>query len=270
MKNIILVIFTALCFIYCNSQIKKEIQLQGDLKKENLKGNVQSVLTKKYSVVENFGEIQKEKMLENKLFLYDDSGNITEERIYNKSDKLENVIQFTYNDKGKKTFKRYKESAPNGTSLVEFGYDENGYLVYERSFNQEGELMNMVTVYINNKNGILIAREFLVATTDKNDKVVFNDEGEIKDLQGIIFTTFEYNTNGQVVKEKTIDFLGESTVNYSYNHNGDVIEEDRFNYGEKHIHKLEYTYDSHNNWITRIEYQGIKPITKTERIIKYR
>lgn len=72
MKNILFLLFAVLGSC---TQLPKN-----DLQKENLKGNVKSVLLSEFEGIEKFGEITKGSLAYKYKYIYNDKGNLLEEQ----------------------------------------------------------------------------------------------------------------------------------------------------------------------------------------------
>lgn len=281
----LLIIITS--FIIFSSWINN-IYYENDLQKLKLRGNVKKIQKRAYQIGINYGELEKIEpiskitiepffedffrdlhfnkngniiksiMLDSKNrkigernIIYDNNNRIIKE-IYN------SVItrRITYSDSDKKSI----EINPDGEKIISY-YENNNIIKQE--------------YYRKNK---LVQRIF-IDYNDGNKKITEKKFTSIKD--GLLTSHFVYKydkTNNLVTK---IDSIKKTNLNlakitdYKYNEFGDVVE---INYPNEEFNGIlrqnySYKYDTQNNWIERIEYNGSgthkTPVILTERIIEY-
>lgn len=166
---------------------------------------------------------------------------------------LHETIEYRYDAKGKSTEKRIYDTGSNVLESSVFIYDTSGNLVEERISDFANKAVRTIKyTYMNGR----------VAT-----KLLYDDQK----------TTYLYNGQGRLIAE-TISYVGgegKSTTKYGYDEGGDIVLETdnwrrtRFWYDDHHSEiraeeytlddsllrtfTTEYVYDSHGNWIRRIE-----------------
>lgn len=85
--------------------------------------------------------------------------------------------------------------------------------------------------------------------------------------------TFKYDEKGKIVERSKIKSDGtvEHKLSFIYDDKENKIEEDRFNSKDSLNYKwtFKYQYDSQNNWVKRIDYNGTTPEFISEKVIEY-
>lgn len=255
---------------------------KNDLKLLNLSNNVASVKSTAYKAESKFGEMAKGDVLhEGKLLtVFNKKGYIIEKTNFESYDEeIDNKEIRTYSADGKLsdislydkrgdlksrsvyTFTKDMMSAVNN-------YDADGKLINKILFENDGEHITKQIFY--DADG-----QSLWAYSSKYEKGL-NTESIFYDKDGKIenSTRCEYTPNGKlsklITKELTIEMEYDKWDNPVKIINGKVIERG-LQYAKGDVYFYEYTYDSKNNWIKRIEYkgEGKTPESITERTITY-
>lgn len=281
----ILIIITS--FIIFSSWINN-IYYENDLQKLKLRGNIKRIQKRAYQIGINYGELEKIEpiskitiepffedffrdlhfnkngniiksiMLDSKNrkigernIIYDNNNRIIKE-IYNSV----STRRITYYDSDKKSI----EINPDGEKIISF-YENNNIIKQE--------------YYRKNK---LVQRIF-IDYNDGNKKITEKKFTSIKD--GLLTSHFIYKYDKTYNLVTKIDSIKKTNLNlakitdYKYNEFGDVVE---INYPNEEFNGIlrqnySYKYDTQNNWIERIEYDGSgthkTPVILTERIIEY-
>ena len=281
----ILIIITS--FIIFSSWINN-IYYENDLQKLKLRGNIKRIQKRAYQIGINYGELEKiepiskitiepffedffrdlhfnkngniiksimldskDRKIGERNIIYDNNNRIIKE-IYNSV----STRRITYYDSDKKSI----EINPDGEKIISF-YENNNIIKQE--------------YYRKNK---LVQRIF-IDYNDGNKKITEKKFTSIKD--GLLTSHFIYKYDKTYNLVTKIDSIKKTNLNlakitdYKYNEFGDVVE---INYPNEEFNGIlrqnySYKYDTQNNWIERIEYDGSgthkTPVILTERIIEY-
>lgn len=161
-----------LILIGCSTDKKKELpqenlKVQGqsvnEWTRENLKGQVKSVTSTSYSVVEKFGVAEKGSLTYKHIKKYDGKGNwLPDQTISYKYDDIGNLIEvdtyyntdgslsgkefFKYDDKGNRTEGKSYKSDGSLSSKSTTKYDVNGNRLEDNYYDAGGNLLNK-TIY---------------------------------------------------------------------------------------------------------------------------
>lgn len=257
MKNIFLLTLSLFLLFSCSEYNSN------DYKQLNLHGKVKTLRSNKYNAVEKFGEVVKT----SKVDVYDNdfeeiihSNSLSE---FNQEGRLKAISSFSaegelfrkiinedttsnwYDGKGnlQMVMKVNDLDFPTEIDLllpggdligkVKLKYDSDNQLIEEKTYNEEGELIE--SNEFKYKNGLVYQKTSYV----KQNRSMFNDE--FKEL----IETYEYNEFKDVSKTKK---------------NRNSLTKEFF---------YKYEYDSNNNWIKRIQFEEDKPVFIVEREIHY-
>ena len=266
-----------------------------DLKKENLKGKVKSVITKVESSEESVSIITGEYDFGNYVQLYNRSGNLKEVLAYlnDVKDKPEFHLQFKYSF-FKQQLKEitYLDSV---NSKRKFTYDEMGKLI-QVSSEPKGSFVD--TTYTYNESGMVIEKLAFIEGGDYPNKIryEYNDEGKISKITQEIIAKddyeYTYTSNNAVVisvygissfsgerKELTNRVLPEfdsnnnisRVVKLQYDDSED-LENGRLRRKpeQRSVLIYKYEYDKYGNWIRKtISLLGEAIVIKTREIEYY-
>lgn len=154
-----------------------------------------------------------------------------------------------------------------------YTYDKDGYLLSGETYTEDS-LSNKWRCEETKENGKL--RKRIVYYENGNITTIFNnDEKVVANFNEIDndTTTFEYNKNGVLASMSQITY---EYPNDEYRYNDSLSVYDSIQprvaptkQRKTNEYKFEYEYDEHDNWIRRITYLGIKPVTIEERVIEY-
>ena len=251
----------------------------------NLRGKVKSLRDYSYKGIDKFGEISKgERQFEEGFVRYPNNppaggylafnteGNFDETIEYDIKENIEFKVVYSYNEKGRITEKKVNHSNNTLKYKYVFKYDNNGYLIDESIYLKDGSLSKK-KVYDNQeeRNKIFVNTFFVKGELSSSAEFEYNDEGYlIKEVfndygVSVVRHNYYYNNKGYLIKRnqkitsenRDMDFDN----NFNYNENGDMIESGYTSY--------KYEYDSQNNWIKRIEFNGGFPEFIVERKIEY-
>lgn len=256
MKKILLLNFSIFLLFSCSEYNSN------DYKQLNLNGKVKILRSYKYNAIEKFGEVVKTDKVD--VYNNDDdeivhSNSLTE---FNQEGRLKAISSFSaegelfrkiinedttsnsYDGKGnlQMVMKVNDLDFPTETDLllpggdligkVKLKYDTDNQLIEEKTYNEEGELIE--SNEFKYKNGLVYQK-----TSYVKQRSMFNDE--LKEL----IETYEYNEFKDVSKTKK---------------SGNSLTKEFF---------YKYEYDSNNNWIKRIQFEEEKPVFIVEREIHY-
>lgn len=249
-------IFLVLIFLI----ISCKTTLKNDWQRQNLKGKVKFIKQIPYEVAfDKDGTLQKGKISENF---------------------SENVEEFFYPN-GFFNEIRYFDAEGNLKEYNIAFYDAQSRLTERHFFNENKEIEEKI-VYLCDKKGNIIEKKFqnLEGLTNLKKKYIYNKQGQAieeynYDQEGNFIGKASYTydpkhkkVNKSVYYDSENVVWGESFIRY--NAQGDYIEEkcDLKN-SKKGIFRYEYTYDAHENWIKKVEYQDNEPQKILERSINY-
>ena len=269
------------------TQMKKFPYYKTDLEKMKLRGKVKTFREFSYKTIDSFGVISKgEKQYKDGFIFYDNfppkggylTFNIEGFFIENvKYDKDEDIIQrilFTYNDKGKKTEQNIYDIVNKLDYKKVFKYNDKGYLIDRSIYNKTGKL-NSKFVFKHDLEYNMITVKYYYPSDELGNiyRYIYNDFGNLIESHNNsygkhstrIISYFRYDFQGNLIEENSTHTIEAGSVDidtsYEYNDKGDVVSKDLTTY--------EYVYDTHNNWIKRIEYTYGFPEFILEREIKY-
>lgn len=246
MKNILTTALAVLSLVVGYSQTTKT-----DLQKENLKGKVKLIKEIAYRAIDKNGTVEKGKVLKyGTIFTkYNEEGNKIEESYYDPDGELDDKYTYEYD---KEILIEKKRFAYDGRFDSKWIYTYNKNIIEVNRYWAEGGFVSR-WVYIYDENKNLIKEEYydLEETLSKTSKFKYDEKGNLteediylSESSKIIYT---YDENRVLVKESW------------YNSDGGVFEDK--------IYK--YEYDSHGNWIQKIQYSDERPYYLTERKIEY-
>lgn len=245
---------------------------------------VDSIVETNFYAEETEGEIKKgeEKYGKAKtIVVFDKAGKIIELTDYISADEQGNTYQYRYDRQGRIIERTvYYEGKNIYNTLVEYHYDS----LIKTHTSVDGHQPKVSGIYeLDRKNNTAIKK----IHTASNDSV---------------FTFFDLDSAGRVIKERNSYIAPNFSESYEYNDKGELVMEYQITampQGKKWIRKTfrntyryddyfnvleirktsntstkiirnEYIYDQHNNWIQRIKYEDDKPTTITSRQIVYR
>ncbi len=248
-----------------------------NLKKENLKGSVQSVYIKTFKVSKSSGELIQKYALKHK---YNTEGNLVEISNFGYNEKLDSKEVFYYND-AKLTSVRIENSTGETGKTTSFQYDRNGVLLAQEKMNNRQETEHKTT-YLYNDKGQLLSKTKTIPSINYSmtESYVYNNKTGhvvVKNKKARIGTskeTYEYNTRDLISKKSEYNAVSElfSVITYEYNDNNDKISLKKHdaNGVQTYDESYEYTYDQHKNWTKRISYhQGVKASVTTRDFVYF-
>ena len=184
-------------------------------------------------------------------FIYNDDGQVIEERSYDKDDTLYSVSFFTYDELG---YEILEEDQFYGfmadTSYYRSGYDhETGQLVIKN--NDYGNRTSIQKFANNQEIGL----------------IEYNEDGDTTKYE-----TYEYDANNN--RSKMISYEhGKVTYykKYTYDHYNNKTKTQGYNPQDEPTlsWRIEYVYDEQGNWVQQVYYRYDQPITIVERQLVY-
>lgn len=275
-KNIVLTIIT-LFSVFASAQNQKN-----DLQKVNLYGKVKSIREISYQAVEKNGNIEKENIISDKIISFNEKGYTAEIILHYFAPEpliLSKTI-FKYNLQDVLIEEDEYDSDGNFFEKTKYLYDEKNNVIAIEWFNSEGKFKSKY-IYKYDENGNEIERWYHYHTEkpflvnrfqyDAHNRLIefrkYVEGGKLEEI-----TTYQYDKNGRNTKIHSFLPNGKwtDTITYLYDENGKEI---GYVYKEKWKRKIIYIYtyefDSHSNWIKKIEYKNNRPRTITERRIEY-
>jgi hypothetical protein len=255
LSNIVLVIFLSSILATTFAQNKN----QNDLKKENLKGRVQSITDNEFSVNSNQGDITKNELWNTYTYSYNQKGNRLEETYHqssgysdiNKYDGDGNMIESEAYNAG---------STEPITSTFKFKYDKKKNIIEKYQYQSDGKLCYTYT-YINDNQG---------------NPIEENQYQSYQDGSFMSRKSFKYDNKGNLIERNSFDPTYQhphQKCTNKYDNNCNIIDVCRFFEPEtipyeKNTYKYE-NFDKEGNWQKKVYYLNSYPRTITERVIEY-
>lgn len=280
-----------------------------DVAKNDLKGNVKSVLIKEWEVVVKFGDpvkdvcISKEEIFFTKdsrrdkssyeyengearrtrSYTYNAANKITEIKTSYTNNKVE-IQEFLYNPKNQLVEINFYYDRQKLYGKDKYSYDENGLMSiikYNGDGNFDGQQIykwdsqsRMITENTwDYKKRPVTLFDFKY---DEKGNVIW--QGETTQSSGTTIpvsqTEFTYNTKDQRIKmvKKFESAIDSSETFYTYDSYGNILTEiEKYRSKKSPISKYTYTYtyDSNGNWLTKLSEDEDKDYELIEREIKY-
>jgi len=243
---------------------------------QRLKGNVKSYKDTYYSIREIYGKIKKGPKLSDTAFRdqevsFDQKGNITESVEYNldgtesckfkgSTDYEDNNIESIYvrfDPEVKVDKKPFLISSVRYSSgeMCEMSYknDTMGRPVEETIFDLMGRVIYTIT-FKRDEKGKLLEYDYSDGTKDR----------------------YKYDNKGNKIEWTFLSASGKPSItSYDFDESGNITEINVNNYFKSTFnfqydtYKFKYLYDSHGNWVERIEYSGEQPKRMKLRTIEY-
>ncbi|WP_420287292.1 hypothetical protein VT569_05155 [Flavobacterium psychrophilum] len=265
-------------FISCNS--KNEIN--NDLKKNNLFGNIKSINKNHYDATEKFGEPVKlnNTSTTSSLILFNNFGNIMEE-----TEKYYMTLLITkckYDDNKLLERNLYNE---DGTlsNRTKFKYDEKSNLIEENIYDKQGNSKLKFVNKYNNLNQIIESHGYHENKVTFKIMSIYDSAGnkireKAFDCKENIFyrdETFRYDENKNIISSISFNDYGTFKTNMisnmKYDDYNNIILDSFKNEldGRKGSNTYKYEYDSEKNWTKQVKFKNGKPIKIIEREIDY-
>lgn len=264
---------------------------KNDLEKENLQGNVKSVMEIHYNVIEKFGKIEKgekkgfitihynqwgNKFEKNLLgapisvhltlrkrcsYQYDDQGNMNEESCYNLDGSLYRKHIYKYDNVG---------------NMIERNdYNANGNLEIRFTFKNDDQGKNTESIWYTDPDSDQFTTKTVYEYDDRGNMIEGNDYSFSGNFKSGF--TRSYDELGNKVEETIYD-RGDKNYNrnftYKYDEQRNVVEKNVINSSPRYSPDLfkyshEYEYDKSRNWVKNIRFLDGKPYLIIKREIEY-
>ena len=246
------------------------------------KGNVKSVLIKKFDATEKNGNIEKtdKSATEISILNFDTNNNLIESIIYN-SDKssIKELKKYNYNNQNKlESIEETNNSKyTDNYKLKKFTYPENNKLI-EKWYNSDGDNINVWNITLDNNSNPIVSSNYKNGTLNWYIKNEYDNKNRL--IKSIAFQKDSVNFSKDIITynglEKTIEtykkngklFYKEVEKNNKY---GDIIKHthyNSFNQVTTEPQDFDYEYDKQNNWIIKKTTRYMSEYDKNKDLIK--
>ena len=307
LKILTIILFVTLHVVSCNNSADQKTDVKKlSYERYELNCPVKSIDVRTYEASSKFGEVIKgEPTYGNYLAEFDEVGNLIKRTDYFRDgdifvvykcvyDKKNNMIEETsYSGEGEQTSLVQNEYNADGKLLKSVSYDKDGNMdqCYENAYEDgclrrnkrveyEDDGTVVETEWINKWNGEILLERSLYRNGELISVYKFSDykadsmaKGVEYDAEGVKQREF-YEESGKfgVVLMKSHSCVDGSESEYRVERNklGHVVYIYNSESDKKETY-YEYEYDSNDNWIKKVEFQGVirKPVEIVEREIKY-
>lgn len=268
-KLFIIFMTVGLCFCSC-----KENNLgndsKTDLEEQNLNGKVKRVIEDSYYVEYKFGEPQKGVRNSQKYFLFNEKGQLIQERhinylegvVYSETintynDKGLELERSTFNSKGELNFRYSYQYDEKGNKTNEISYDSDNKIDNNKIFDEKGNKIE--ETYYDSK-GKLESRT--ANKYDEKGNMIEKEYFELDKLMEREKYVYKYDSKGNKIEVEgsLYDSEGElkdrmKNIN-KYDRKGNVIEEIRYDLSGDLNNKFTYKYDKNDNEIEFCNYNS--------------
>lgn len=290
MKKIITLFISILFMIGCNTNKSK---IETDLEKRGFKGKVKSIKSTTYKAIEKFGKIQKGEEVDKLLSIFSEKGNFTE-RIYSKNGKIDSKQTYIYNDKGNIIEQKEYDSDGNLKLQTTYNYDDNGNKIEENTFggyqtqkttykydDKRREVESLITLSFQGINGsaeLRITKEYdqkgnIIEEKNYNNHNKLSSKGiytydergnKIKEIfinldskkpEEKNIYIYDKNNNKIEVQKYISENLSEKTT-IKYDEKGNILEEHITDFNIKTSFKIVYKNDKTGNPIEKVYYNN--------------
>ena len=178
---------------------------------------------------------------------YDDSGNLSEEVIY-EDGVITSHVKYEYDEDGRK-IKSFVCFGEDSKMVSVYQYNYFGNMTMEATYSYYGEIISKTCYLYEYGRDNLIRRNFFKEDILEGvEEYVYDDSGNLSkevsyDAEGNIIWLCEYDISGNLIKEENYDEEGNALwfYGYDYDENDNMIEETTLSYIKK------YEYDEQNN-----------------------
>lgn len=302
MKSILLVILSFFIvpklFAQWNNNIAKVTD--NNLKAYNLMGKVKSVEMTKFKMRDKFGEYVKDKITEQSIHVFNNSG-LLSEFIFN-GNLIKESTKYKYENE-KVTLSSYNTKNNELEGVIIRLYNANGILLEEKSYNKNGDIqkrkINLIdekgnlteSKIVNNEgkitykksyhyetNKMICKYDIVGAKSIKNKDIYLYENG--KEIESTHFEdevkkykySFKHDNKGNLIEQVlySVNVSEDYQLLYKYdNWDNEVEQLYKFSNGETKLKTLKYDYDSMGNWIKCIIYENNIQVEVIERKISY-
>lgn len=288
MKKVIVLLIAVMAMFACVNEKSTTLKVESDISKENLNGDIASVLTKSFIAVNENGEIVsagiggRSNYLNNNLKKYNSDGFCIEEQKYNKNggvSKFENR-----HDKNGKLLERRAFRLENKIIFtLNYSYDTKGNNIETKRIDAKGETSGHWKKKFDSQNFL---EEYTDMESDSTVRYIikYNNDSLGNVLDRTRFTSkgqqlhklvYKYDDKYRVIKEveyyQPIFSYPSYTKEFKYNDKDLPIVEKAINNTRKYenVWTFEYKYDEHDNWIQQIQFKDDTAKFIVTRLIKY-
>ncbi len=270
---IILAFYTiAICYGQTNTYKKNALELA------NLKGNVKQITITRYTVIEKFGEIQKDSFNYKNITKYDRKGNELESKSYNFNGSLDNTYIMKYDEKNNKI--EQNGIRPDGSTIIKIIYDIKGNEKEYNNYNSDGSLnFKTITKYDSDGNkteqnnyhsdGSLYGKSIYSHKSNLSVENIYTFDGSLF-LKYIVKFDKKGNTKESNCYITEDSLLSKSIYNYDKRNN--IIECNTSNILDNRkssIVTYKYEYDYIGNWANEIEFKDGKAKYISNQEVEY-
>lgn len=234
----ILTIIGLILFISCNHESDSSFTTRkGYPRKENLKGDIASIIVSHYNLENKFGqEVQGDLKIEEQ-FIFNDAGNV--------------IKQITYNPNGNPGYKY---------STVKRVYNEQNNLICKIEHSEDTTYNAKTRYYYNNIGKVSEKKHYTCYTIDGvYNELLLSVENAKYDKAAKLLEASSYSSSGELVTKKL----------YTYNSKGNLVEYNEFNSEGELKYKYTFRYDRKGNTIEESKYDSHGELAE-RRVIMYK
>lgn len=258
MKNAIILLLSLLFVYSCSS----DSSVVTDLKRENLKGEVQKTIYNKYYVQGSPQYYEKASLDSRSEYIFNKYGNIVEETIYDIHNNIVEKSILTYNDKNQITRKSTNDIKNQREINLIYHYNSEGLNEKVEINVPPAEVNNYIMLEYDNKGNKI--KEIYHRGSDHSDYLINEYKYGEKYLLPVYRSTYNISTG---VRNNYI---------LAYDSKGNLISTNNTTPDGKSVMNLLHQYnkfDSNGNWTEKLDFNGNSqeqfPVLITEREIVY-
>jgi hypothetical protein len=263
-------------------------QPKNDWQEDQLRGKVKSLRAIPYKVkggegtAFSKGEIEddddlvvfKMSNIYNKYKRYNPEGMLVETRFLFKDETIYLRSEYYYNPQGKLFMER------QNSDKIMFVYDPQGFLVKEVTYSPGGFLKSHIDYEVDAQGRREKETYYMSNAPTESTTYQYNRKGQViesikyeKEGNFVEKRLFKYNTQGLVVRIRTYNKDNRliKTSDKTYNPQGDCIRWEVHNKTTKVkiVETYQYSYDTHNNWVSAVYFVNGSPTQIIERTLDY-
>ena len=235
--------FAILAFFFSTFVATAQPSERLSVKEFNLKGKVKSITERQFIAKKN-GKTDAEPYVEN-TYSFNEKGQLEIWESKNDQDDIE-IKSYDYDENGQPTFMNFEGF---GDHTLKYQFEQKGKTRWQYCYWHAGS---------GEKKGSLHKKYMF--TKDNSNRLVeyarYSSTSTVNDFKEV----YTYNTNNQIEEMKVYYFSGNlgQRQTYIYDKNNNLLEEKDYTYINKpnelsSITKVEYKYDSQNNWTELFE-----------------
>lgn len=275
---LLILMFFSISFVnaQCGNAYDYDHKNFSDLEKRNLKGEIKSVTSSHYDIIDKFGEISKGAKNCGQKILFNVDGTLNKIIEYNSKGEINNIDKHEYENGEIRFISHYKG---NGDFLAKTSYVREGNNIREQRYLFNGKLNPQWFLRTYDRNGNMTRQ---VWKNHENENETSEDCFEYDEFNRIkksgsnsnsylYISSYENDSTKIPNKVETIDIKSGKTdelINIELDYFGNIISVSKDN---KIVETYDYVYDENENWIKRIYYEteAIIPQEIIERDIEY-